>query len=108
MQRHPAGWIQMAKKKAELKTVETVDIAPTWAGLMPWMLNVLYWEKEKAKAGLRSEIQRMARILGEDATPLLKAVENKSKTQKAWDTRKAAEATLIQWAKAVDALKVQR
>jgi hypothetical protein len=47
----------------KLKTEGTIDITPTWSGLLPWMLRVLEsnGENEAAKQPLREELVQMAK-----------------------------------------------
>ena len=47
--------------------IESVNIAPSWAGLTPWMLRVLEDpnQSEAAKAPLRAELQRLAEAMDE-------------------------------------------
>ncbi len=48
--------------REELFEQETIDITPTWAGLLPAMLMVLEQGNAKAKQEIKAELQRMARI----------------------------------------------
>ena len=48
--------------REELFEQETIDVTPTWAGLLPAMLMVLEQGNAKAKQEIKAELQRMARI----------------------------------------------
>lgn len=56
------------------KQVETIDVTPTWSGLLGYMLTVLADGNEEGKRLIKEEFKRMA-MAADQANTLLKSLK---------------------------------
>jgi hypothetical protein len=56
--------MKITSLKHIIKTMKTIDVTPTWAGLMPVMIAILRNQKSNPEAvqGITEELIRLAKI----------------------------------------------